>query len=351
MGDTVLRIHFSTADLLRIRIAAEPHPMWEVLLSLHVAQTRQGEPVFGMWRCSLPARPVPRSGLLRTLYRPKGYSPDFLTPALPVPDFATGLELVMSTPKRRLRADITQLAAEGALPAWVSGIADGEVEPLRRLRTALTHYHATALAPHWASIRHHVRADRDKRADLAVASGFESVLATLHPTVTWRAPVLAVAYPVDQELRLEGRGLILQPSFFCWHNPVTLLNQFDTPVLVYPVERDPDWALGCCEDPDTSTRSLTALLGHTRTAVLRAIADRNRLNTTDLARTIGISLAGASQHATVLRNAGLVTTVRHRGSALHQVSARGTALLNQCPVSTSSARNPRGGQPSSLSSS
>jgi DNA-binding transcriptional ArsR family regulator len=65
--------------------------------------------------------------------------------------------------------------------------------------------------------------------------------------------------------------------------------------------------------------------------VLRTIADRTRLTTTDLARTIGISLAGASQHATVLRNAGLVTTIRHRGSALHQVSARGTVLLNQCP--------------------
>lgn len=333
MGDTVLRIHFSTEDLLRIRVAAGPHPMWEALLSLHMAQTRQGDPVFGMWRRSLRTGPGPWSGLLRTLYPPKGYSPDFLTPAGAVPDFATGLELVMSTPKRRLRTDIAQLATEGALPTWVSGIADGEPEPLRRLRAALTRYHATALEPHWASIRHHVRADRDKRADLAVASGFESVLATLHPTATWRAPVLEIAYPVEQDLRLEGRGLVLQPSFFCWHNPITLLNQFDTPVLVYPVERDPDWALGCCADPDARTRSLTALLGHTRTAVLRAIADRTRLNTTDLARTIGISLAGASQHATVLRNAGLVTTVRHRGSALHQVSARGTALLNQCPAS------------------
>jgi DNA-binding transcriptional ArsR family regulator len=334
MGDTVLRIHFSTEDLLRIRIAAEPHPMWEALLSLHMAQTRQGEPVFDLWRRSLRARPGPWSGLLRALYRPKGYSPDFLTPSAEVPDFDTGLELLMSTPKSRLRADIAQLAAETAPPTWVRGIADGEREPMGRLRDALTHYHATALEPHWASIRHHVRADRDRRADAAVAAGFESVLATLHPTVSWRAPVLDITYPVDQDLHLNGRGIVLLPSFFCWSNPITLLDQFDTPVLVYPVERDPDWALGCCANLDARTRSLTALLGHTRTAVLRAIADRTRLNTTDLARTTGISLAGASQHATVLRNAGLVTTVRHRGSALHQVSARGTALLNQCPAIT-----------------
>lgn len=155
-----------------------------------------------------------------------------------------------------------------------------------------------------------------------------------HALVLVLVLVLDVNYPVDQDLHLDGRGIVLLPSFFCWSNPITLLNQFDTPVLVYPVERDPDWLLGCCADLDARTRSLTALLGHTRTAVLRAIADRSRLNTTDLARTIGISLAGASQHATVLRNAGLVTTIRHRGSALHQLSPRGTALLNQCPALT-----------------
>jgi hypothetical protein len=334
MGDTVLRIHFSTDDLLRIRIAAEPHLLWEALLSLHMAQTRQGEHVFGPWRRSLRSGPAPWAGLLRTLYRPKGYSPDFLTPATEVTDLDMGLELLMRTPKRRLRADLANLAAETAVPNWVRDVADGAREPMARLRDALTRYHATALRPHWPSIRHHVRADRHKRVDAAAAAGFESVLATLHPTVDWRAPVLTVGYPVDQDLHLEGRGIVLLPSFFCWSGPITLLDQFDTPVLVYPVERDPEWALGCCTDLDARTRSLTALLGSTRAAVLRAITERSRLSTTDLARAIGISPAGASQHATVLRNAGLVTTVRYRGAALHQVSARGSALLDQCSAAT-----------------
>jgi DNA-binding transcriptional ArsR family regulator len=325
----MLRIHFSAGDLLRIRVLAEPHPMWEVLLSLHMAQTSHGGTMFGLWRQTLRARHVPAAGLLRALCRPTGYSPDFLTPSADVPDFATGLELVMSTPKHRLRRDIAHLASQTRLPAWVSGIADGSPEAMRRLRDALTAFHAHAVHHHWSSVREHVRADRKDRADTATADGFESVLRTLHPAVRWDAPVLEVDYPVEQDLKLEGRGLVLVPSFFCWRNPITLMDHEEAPVLVYPVDRSPDWAVECARE--SGLESLTALLGRTRAAVLHAIADRTRITTTDLARATGISLAGASQHASVLRNAGLVTTARRKGAAMHKISPSGTTLLSRCP--------------------
>jgi DNA-binding transcriptional ArsR family regulator len=118
------------------------------------------------------------------------------------------------------------------------------------------------------------------------------------------------------------------PSFFCWQKPITLLSHDEQPVLVYPVDRSPDWALDCARE--TCAQELTALLGRTRAAVLRAIADRTRITTTDLARATGISLAGASQHASVLRNAGLVTTARQKGAAMHELSTRGAAMLSTC---------------------
>jgi DNA-binding transcriptional ArsR family regulator len=79
--------------------------------------------------------------------------------------------------------------------------------------------------------------------------------------------------------------------------------------------------------PPPDPRSLVALLGRTRAAVLLTIADRPSLNTTELAAALGTSQASASQHATVLREAGLVTTRRHNGSALHTLSTCGTVLL------------------------
>jgi DNA-binding transcriptional ArsR family regulator len=60
--------------------------------------------------------------------------------------------------------------------------------------------------------------------------------------------------------------------------------------------------------------------------VLDAIGDG--CSTTDLARRVGVSPAAASQHATVLRNAGLVMRQRDRNTVLHTLTALGRAVLN-----------------------
>jgi DNA-binding transcriptional ArsR family regulator len=268
--------------------------------------------------------------MLTTLAQPKGYSPDFLTPAEDVSDLDTGLELLLSTPRTQLRADITRLADEATIPTWVSGVADGEPHIMRRLVDAIRGYYADALKPYWSNIRHHVRADQRRRAEIVVTHGLETMFETLHSSIRWQAPVLEVAYPVEQDLHLEGRGLSLAPSFFCWRTSITLANESARPMLVYPVEHDPNWIAPTEEATYkrvSQARSLTALLGRTRATVLRTIADNPRVNTTELARIIGISPSGASQHATVLRKAGLVNTTPQQGSAVHQVSLLGASLL------------------------
>lgn len=329
----MLRIHFSTEDLLRVRVQAEPDVMWEILLSSHMAQERHASRVFGPWRHALRSGPPASSaGLLRTLSRPSGYSPDFLTPPSGATDLETGLDLVMSTPRTRLRADMGHLTRQTGLPRWASDVAVGEPKMMRRLGDALRTYYARALQPYWTNIRDHVRADRHKRMEAMADKGLEHLFQTLHTMVRWTAPVLEVDYPVQQDLHLEGRGLTLVPSVFCWPGPITLLVQSGTPVLIYPVEQSPAWlwtAPGEHAGQDGPAESLIALLGQTRAEVLHAIRETDQVNTTDLARTLGISLAGASQHASILRNAGLVVTARRKGSAMHQITDRGAALLSR----------------------
>src|SRR5690349_24227280 len=79
-GMSMLRVHFTADDLARTTIAAEPDPLWEVLLSLHQTQSRDGQVVLGTWRPSANATPREDLALLRELTPPTGYSPDFLTP-------------------------------------------------------------------------------------------------------------------------------------------------------------------------------------------------------------------------------------------------------------------------------
>jgi DNA-binding transcriptional ArsR family regulator len=273
------------------------------------------------------------------LARPQGYSPDFLTPSLTTPDLDTALETVLSTGKRVLRTDIGALAAETAVPPWVGGIAEGNVDMLRRLADGIRRYHAAVLAPHWPAIQAHVHASRAHLAELAVSGGLKHMLDGLHPGARWHDSLLEVPYPVDQDLYLDGRGLTLVPSFFCWQNPITFADPDRGPMLVYPVERSLDWASGGL-GPQSAPRpqSLVALLGRTRAAVLHTIAERPHLNTTELAGAVGTSPASASQHATVLREAGLLVTRRHNGSALHTLSSRGTSLLARPSFATTRGR-------------
>ncbi len=152
------------------------------------------------------------------------------------------------------------------------------------------------------------------------------MLTTLHPDVRWDDSVLKVAYPVDQDVHLDGQGLTLVPSFFCLPGPITLLRQNEQPILVYPVDRDLE-SLATVGHARFG-QGLTALLGRTRARVLHAIAAAAPVTTSDLAREVGVSVAGISQHTSVLRGAGLITTVRDRGFARHRVSPRGEALLS-----------------------
>lgn len=73
------------------------------------------------------------------------------------------------------------------------------------------------------------------------------------------------------------------------------------------------------------SRDLSALLGRTRAAVLEAIADGG--NTTAVAERLGVSPASASEHAAVLREAGLITSVRVRNCVQHTLTPLGAALL------------------------
>jgi DNA-binding transcriptional ArsR family regulator len=227
----------------------------------------------------------------------------------------------MSTSKRRLRTDLDVLAAQRPLPPWTLALADGRTDVLRRLASAVDRYFAACLAPHWPRVRLAVDRERERQIELLATGGVEPLLRELHPTARWAYPVLELAYPVDRELRLDGRGLLLVPSYFCWGTPTTFLDDAFEPTLVYPIRRDAAWQVA-----ETVRAPLTALLGSTRTLVLEAICE-SPCNTKDLATRIGASQPTASRQVSVLRSAGLVTSRRVGQSVLHSLTPQGRALL------------------------
>ncbi|MET9556577.1 helix-turn-helix domain-containing protein [Streptomyces sp. NPDC006645] len=74
--------------------------------------------------------------------------------------------------------------------------------------------------------------------------------------------------------------------------------------------------------------ALAALLGTTRARVLLHVAADPTATATDLVHRLGVSAATVSQHASVLRRSGLITTRRTGGSVHHSVTPLGHAVLD-----------------------
>jgi len=326
----MLRIHFTSADLMRTRIAAGPDPMWELTLSLHQLRS-PSSPIFRQWRLETIKRlhtagAADGLALLLSLVPQTGYFPDFLTPFEAGKGFSAALEAILSTPKSRLGQDLATLGAAQPLAGWMRGLARGDVQVLTRLTGALRAYHAVAIEPYLTQIRTSVHIDRSRRTRSLADGGYQQLFSDMHPTVRWMDTVIEAEYPGEKVSHLSGRGLLLVPSFFCFGKPISLRDTSLPPVLVCPVDGDARFmALSPSARPCPGSQALAALLGKTRAAVLETIGDG--CTTSEIARRLDVSLATASEHASVLRRAGLVASVRDGNTALHVLTPAGTSLL------------------------
>jgi DNA-binding transcriptional ArsR family regulator len=323
----VLRIHFTGLDLARVRIAARPDALWESVLSFHRLRDKRAASVFRQWRSETRARLNGETRLLASLVPPRGYFPDFLTPPEGVLGVEPAIEALRETPARRLHRDLTLLGTARPRPSWTDALAEGDERALDRLIGIMRGYHQAAIAPYWPHIRGRIEADRAARGRALLDGGADELLASLPRMMRWRPPVLEADYPVDRDLYLGGRGLLLLPSFFCRRTPVTYHDRDLTPVLVYPVQHTAESAPSAvpARSYADDVGSLGKLVGHTRSAVLQTIG--HGCTTSELARRVGVSAASASQHASVLREAGLVVTLRHGNAVLHTLTPLGAALL------------------------
>ncbi|TDW66557.1 ArsR/SmtB family transcription factor [Kribbella pratensis] len=326
----MLRIHFTPRDLARVTVATKPAPLWEVLLSLHMLQHSDGRLIFEDWRRQVRARVAPdQMRLLLELTPSKGYSPDFLTPAEAAPDFDSALEQALATPRQQLRSQLDLLGTYRPASPWTRELAQGSRMSMHKLGRAIRTYHDAAIAPYWKSIGTHVSADHAHRGEALARHGVDRLLSSLHPRVRWVAPVLQVLDMNDRDLYLDGRGIELQPSAFCWQVPTKLRDPDLKPILVYPIQHAPGilrQASAEAAESAPSSDPLGSLLGSTRAVALEATV--SGCTTTELAKCCSISPAAASHQATVLREAGLITTRRDGASVRHEITQLGIWLLS-----------------------
>ncbi|KNB53704.1 winged helix-turn-helix domain-containing protein [Streptomyces caatingaensis] len=333
-----LRLHFSAEDLGRVRLTATPDPLAEATFSLPLLQT-SGAPALEGWRqrSLRELSPVVRPLLELAPAGLDEYVPEAFIRVRGSTSLEHSLEATWSMPRHVWAADLS--VAEDwrpSVPRWIGDLHSGDRGAARLVDRAFRSYYDAAVAPYWRQLAACVQADRAHRMRVMAEHGAEHLLATLHPALRWESPVLYAPCTMDVDLPLEGRGVLLTPTFFLTA-PVFRLDSADpdAPLEVrYPVARELSAYQAVLAPPagphEGHPAHLTALLGRTRARVLDAAATEG--GTADLASRAGVSPASASEHATVLRTAGLLTTRRTGSSVRHALTPLGRALLDGTPT-------------------
>ncbi|WP_431961526.1 ArsR/SmtB family transcription factor [Actinacidiphila sp. bgisy160] len=315
----MMRLEFTPADLRNITLTA-PAALEETVLSVRLLRTGPTgglgtRPGRDRWYQRHRATAAARAGILRDLVPRQGFLPDFFMTLSE--DLDTGVAVVARTPVDRLAADIAQLPMPVPAHGRLEELAEGTAQARRDLARDVRRYFGSGLADWWPQVQAQAAADRALRSETLLRGGVDGLLATLGTRWRWEPPYLHVPWPGGKgvEVPLCGRGLVLVPSYF--GGPALMYRPEDVTVLVYPMHAG--------ESAAVSTDVLGPLLGRTRAAVLAAV--RHPANTTTVAERAAVSLPSASQHTSVLRNAGLITTTRTGPAVLHALSPLGEALL------------------------
>jgi Winged helix-turn-helix DNA-binding len=315
----MLRIHFTERDLLRSRFAPEPAPVTELVNALMMLQ-RRDDPLFDPWRQAVWRRfPASAEPLLELVF-PEA-APDYLDSLSA--DFEEGLDEVLSS---SFAMEWTPYDDEGTTRRpglWVKQLADGDREARGMLATAMRSAQEALFGPMWSRVAATHHNDLTSRQPTMLTEGIGAALASVFPDGRWNGLTLEDPTRPERDVPLHGHGVTLTPSTFWTGYPLVGRGVPGQPLLVVYPARIP---LPLIDAPDNGSRKLGPLLGRTRAAVLEVIVLNPAITTSAAAKKLGISPGRAHEHATVLRDAGLITSHRHRNTVLHMPTTLGTSL-------------------------
>jgi DNA-binding transcriptional ArsR family regulator len=291
--------------------------MTELVNALMMLQ-RRDNPLYDPWRMAVWAQLPSQAKPLLDLVLPHA-APDYLDSFSP--DFEEGLAEVMSASHALQWSAFDEATNRPTRLAARLAARDREAHDV--LETSVRTAHQAIFGPLWsrvAATHHH---DLAARQPTLLTEGIGAVLADLFPGAAWNGLVLEIADRPDRDVKLDGHGITLAPSAFWTGPPLVGRGVPGQPLLIVYQARIP---LPLIDAPDDSGRKLGPLLGRTRAAVLEVIVLHPAITTSAVAGKLGISPGRAHEHAAVLRDAGLITSHRHRNTVLHMPTTLGAEL-------------------------
>ncbi len=322
----MIELRFGSESLSHLRFAISP--LAETLRSLRALADSGSQAVHLPWAVEA-RRAVADLDLapLVALLRPHDtYTPDFFAPPPtgPLVDIEEELESVLIVTPSRVREELRTAFGARPLPEAVLPLMQRPRQAVRELVELIRSYWDRTLAPHWPRLRSLLVGDIMYRARTLADGGACALFADIDPCIEWTGGALRLHKVWEQTLDLDDRGLLLIPSAFVWPRVVVLLDPTWQPAVLYPARGISGlWDPGERHGPE----ALGKLIGRRRAALLAMLEQPT--STTDLARGLGASPGGVSQHLTVLRDAGLVNAHRVGRAVLYLRTPLGESFLER----------------------
>lgn len=343
-----LKIVFEVDDLARVKIG-HLDPLVEVVAAAHRSLSRP-TPMLRTWAQATGERLSPAGQLaLRDLRSALAQVANFgVAGTSESAQFEHALETALSQPTGRWQTVLSELSIYGLSPPAAS------LRPLlSKLEHSASQYYEAGVARHWKALIGEAEAATSRWATTIRRQGIGAMFDTLHPGITWQPPVLSVltisqaghCLPgcphhisrrtlegamggPDLVARVSSEGLAVVPSIFSsacnvdgdlYAGPRFVVHTVVVPVPIHPGLFGPT-------ESSRPGQLLDQLIGMTRACVLLACMDRE-LTTSQLARTVGISVSSASEHAAILRSKGLLSSQRQRNAVIHAATELGLSLV------------------------
>ncbi|MEV0890000.1 DUF5937 family protein [Promicromonospora sp. NPDC050262] len=299
-------------------------PVHEVVSLARLLTEPRRHPVFQPW---LRRRRQRLTGLdlsALTVFMADGaYRPDFLDPS-PMssePTFDDGLAALLAAPLDQVHAELVDAAARHDDDVRRRLLDDPE-----RTRTqaaaAVRRLWKAAVEPEWPSMRQALRAEMLDRAVQVNREGLRAVVPRLHPSASAEGDTITIESAVDVGVDCPD-GLILVPSLFITDRVQCTTSDHWSPAICYPATGRYLWSA------PVTPRSLDRLLGVTRSRILAALV--TPLQTSVVADLVSVTKPTASEHLTILRDAGLIDSSRAGRTVTHELTVAGRALLEAAP--------------------
>ncbi|MER6504588.1 DUF5937 family protein [Streptomyces sp. NPDC001455] len=320
------QLHLDESDLLRCRFALSPLGETQAAVRVLAQPYRHGYHLPWLRLIREAAAGLDLEPLWLLMPR-SGHCPDFFSPppADPVPSFEEEIAGVRSLDPQLVRQDL-ELTLAGRPEALRSPTAQAlladPAQALRVLADLLERAWRVLVEPHWPRLRALLEADIAYHSRRLAAVGFERLLGELSPQLSWSESTLTIVGIQGRHSRvLGGQGLVLIPSVFSWPDAVSGFEPPWQPAIFYPAR-----GIGglWTRSADRTPQALARLLGRGRAEVLCALDEP--AGTSALAHRLGLALSSVSEHLSVLRAAGLLTSRRYGHQVLYERTPLGIAL-------------------------